>query len=100
MTDPYKEFKWQTIDPEPEPSVVDRLAAMEDPDGVAGQRCRDYDAQQRQLRVDTERLKSLLDSPTREDFFIDINDPTRYTTKGIVDEDEDGRTYYAFGVRL
>jgi hypothetical protein len=50
---------WESQNAPGEPSAVDRLAAIEDPAGEAGQRCRTYDAQQArfaQTRAELEKL--------------------------------------------
>jgi hypothetical protein len=98
--EPFAGFKWRVETPLDEPSAVDRLAAVEDPEGEAGQRCREHDKQQERLSEDAARIKELLNAPERKRFIIDVNNPECYASEVQVDEDEDGNKRYLFGVQM
>ena len=96
---PFEKFDFKMINVQ-EPSAVDRLGALEAPDGEGGQRCRDYDVQQERFKEDQAEIDKIMASPARHEFLIDVSDPAKHSCKAIKIDREDGRTTFAFRVDL
>lgn len=70
--DPYKKYSFVVYtDPLPEPSAVDRLAAISDP--AAAKRIADYEAEVDRRREDAELVKRISESPSLKQWRMEIN---------------------------
>jgi len=98
MSDPLQNSlrasRWEVTNQSP-PSAVDRLAAIEDPTGDAGQRCLAFD----QAVADREEIEAALEADATGEFAIDTSDPDKHSCK-VIEKKRPGGTIYGFGVIL
>lgn len=85
--DPDQDFWFRTL---PEPSAVDRLAAVGDPLCSAAERCRDYDEQAERQAEDRAVVERLAGAKARYTFQVDVADYYKRKLRG----DPDARAHF------